>query len=196
MPVTWEQAAVTPQPLPKQWCLASKMVQASTIHILRCGYTKLQPLRAVFTQPTQVLSHRSNLWAWASSTQHTSGHGSPGWGVQEGADHLFQVSLHAMLQTSSCVLLSSEAPPLSWLIPTQWRDFLGWSPHFPISFFLLLSYPSYMESFLPFPEFGCLLPVFSRYSLRINPYVDVFLINLWEEVGFMFTTLSSWFRSQ
>lgn len=43
-----------------------------------------------------------------------------------------------------------------------------------------------MEIFLPFPEFGCLLPVFSRYSLRINPYVDVFLINLWEEVSFMF----------
>ena len=43
-------------PHPNNGARASKTVQASTMYILRCGYTKLQPLQAVFTQPTQVLS--------------------------------------------------------------------------------------------------------------------------------------------
>lgn len=196
MPVTWEQAARShPNPYPNNGAY-SKMVQASTIHILRCGYTNPQPLRAVCTTNPSPFPG-SNLWSLSFSTQLAPVDtglwlGSAG----EGRWPSVQVSLHASCYKPVPVFFESlEAPSVLADLPTSEGTSWRWSP-FPISFFLLLSYPVTWEFLGFFPEFGCLLPVFSRYSLRINPYVDVFLINLWEEVSFMFTTLSSWFRSQ
>ena len=45
--------------------------------------------------------------------------------------------------------------------------------------------PSYMEIPLVLSGVWVLLPVFSRYPSRIDPFVDVFLKYLWEEVGSM-----------
>ena len=56
---------------------------------------------------------------------------------------------------------------------------------FPFFSFVL---PGYMEIFLGFSEVWGLMPAFSRYSVRIIPQVDVFLMYLWKEVRSMPST--------
>lgn len=105
----------------------------------------------------------SNLWSLSFSTfslhQWTR---VSGWGVQgRGADHLFRFLY--MLAATNQFLCSSKAlklPLCPGLIPISEGTSWGGVPFQFLSFFFVL--PSYMESFLPFPEFGCLLPVFSR----------------------------------
>ena len=109
------------------------------------------------------------------------------------------LSLFWLLQTSWCILLwRSEARPLSWLVFPRREDFLGCrklsftSPSlrhryhpdsFLISFFFFsFALSSYMEIFLILQKSEVLLPVFSRFSLRIVPHVVVFLLYLLKEV--------------
>lgn len=91
--------------------------------------------------------------------------------------------------------LSCEVPFLSQLIsppvrglPGVWELLLFFSsltrvqvPSCFLFFFFPFILPSYLEIFLVFSDVWGLLLVFSRFSVRIIPHIDAFLMYLWEE---------------
>lgn len=72
--------------------------------------------------------------------------------------------------------------PFSFLLGGTGPNLL---PLLSLSLFFFLPFISYMEIPLVLSGVWVLLPVFSRYPSRIDPFVDVFLKYLWEEVGSM-----------
>ena len=101
-------------------------------------------------------------------------------------------------QTGCCTLLwASEALFLSWLIsllvrglPSVKEPFLFHRSHLGVQvascfLFFLFSFvlPSYIEIFLALLGVWDLLLTLSRYSLRIVPHLDVFLMYLREELS-------------
>ena len=58
-----------------------------------------------------------------------------------------------------------------------------------LSFFVFLSFPPYPTppcvGFLDFSEVWCFLSAFNRYSMWPVPFVDVFLMFLWEDISFV-----------
>ena len=124
------------------------------------------------------------------------------WGTQGGGMTVCAgLSLFCLPQTGFCTLLwASEAPFLSWLISLLARGllrvqepFLFFSslpglqscPSSSIFFFFPFILPGYEEIVLVLWGVWGLLLVFSRCSVRIVPFVDVFLMYLWEEVRSM-----------
>lgn len=115
------------------------------------------------------------------------------------------LSLFCLQQTSCCVFLwVSEAPSLSSLITPLvegafqsmknllFSSFLSGDKSCPASSFLLsFTRPGYVEIFLILPGIWGLLLVFSRCPLRILPFVDVFLMCLWDEASstFFYSTI-------
>lgn len=111
------------------------------------------------------------------------------------------VSLSCLPQTGLTVLLAtSQHSPVKFLFcpnwsPHQWGGFPGCGnfsyfsapsqgcrSHPASSFFFFpFILPSYLEIFLVFSGVWGLLLVFSRFSVRIIPHIDAFLMYLWEE---------------
>ena len=157
------------------------------------------PLRAVFTQPTPVLSLGSDLWSPSLSSQPPPTPAGEqtnlsGWWVLVGTYPLCR-NLSALL--SAPLLLCS--PPWLWSFPLThppsppvkdlhrvWKLFLLHSflpeVHVPFVFFCLCFFfcPTHLcGDFLAFWEVWGLLPAFSRCSAGVVPHVDVFLMYLW-----------------
>lgn len=106
----------SPHALPTQWCLASKVAQASSKDTLRCSATRPQPLQAISTKFTSVLSWSLTSEAQASAPgpwavdMHPGGHLS-GWGVHSHGTVCTGLHLFQQLPTDGCALLrGSEAP--------------------------------------------------------------------------------------
>lgn len=59
----------------------------------------------------------------------------------------------------------------------------GPNPLLPLHFFFPFILPNYVEIPLVLSDVWVLLPVFSRRPVRVVPFVDVFLIYLWEEAS-------------
>ena len=187
---------------PREWYLASKMAWASSMYTLSCGHTISQ---AVSAQPVLVLSPGLMSESLSSNTlpAHTSRPvfqvatmtiyavflllwrlhsplrlwGSPsvqadlaGEGASQGAGTLPLPQLPSRVRNPS----SSTAPSQ------------GCRSH-PDSFliFLLIFFPIRLPGeFLALSAVWGALPVFSRYSVRTLPHVNVFL-HLWEKGSFM-----------
>ena len=147
----------SPRAPPKQWHLSSKVAWACSTNTLSCSHTRLQPLQAVFTQPTPVLSLGLISEAWASAPSpnpHQQMHIS-GWGVQGGGTDCAGLCPFWLLKTGCCILLwGSEAlsqlisllvrglprvrEPFSQLLPR--REVPSWFLSHFLFFFFLLSY--------------------------------------------------------
>lgn len=98
--------------------------------------------------------------------------------------------------SSYCAFLSDVEVPASWLIFPwiRWR-LRGWVPFLfssslsgailSLSFFPFVV-PTYVEGFLPLIEVSVFLPMFSRCSVKMVLYVDVFFFMcVWEKVSMM-----------
>ena len=107
------------------------------------------------------------------------------------------LSPFCLTQAGCCTLLrASDTPFLSGSSPSQWRVFPGWgnlssftapsrgAGPILIPFFFSFVLPSYVVIFLAPLVVWDLLPVFSRYSMRIIPPAVVFLMYLCEEMSF------------
>ena len=173
---------------PGSFLCASQVVAGST----------LKPLQAISMQPIPVLSPGLSFGAQVlAPSPHMHQH-TPvlTWGMQQGGRDPLCWSVCVLLQTGCCTLLwASEAPSLSQLISLLVKALLRVRKRFlfhsslpgvqVLSLFLLFFFQpiGYMVIFLAILILWDLLSVFSRYSVRIFPQVDVFLMCLWEKVS-------------
>ena len=167
---------------------------------LAAACTTLQPLQAVFKQPTWVLSMglSAEARASASGTSHPcntycSRCTSPAKKCRDVAQTLCAgLSLVCLLQVGCHILLlASEAPFLTCLVslPMQGLPRVRKPFHFsylpPRDTGLIppppFIFPGYMVIFLAILVLWD-LPESSTYSVRIVPHVDVFLMYLWERM--------------
>ena len=178
---------------------------ASSTNTPGCNCTILQPLQAVSVQLTAVIfpGLSSKPRVSTPSPHPYQRMRLSGWGTQGGGMTAYAgLSLFCLPQTGFCALLRAfEAPFLPQLISppvtgllSVWEPFLFFSslPGVQVLscflfffFFFPFILPSYLEIFLVHSRVWGLQPVFIRCSLRVVPFVDVFLIYLWVKVSFM-----------